>query len=73
MWHDTPHLILKKKDHNNFYGIIGVKHWYDDSPYTGSMYLQDNYLNSELANEKLEIPKDSKGEALITKNKQKYL
>jgi predicted amidohydrolase YtcJ len=71
MRHDTPHLIPEKKDSSDFYGIIGVKHWYDGSPYTGSMYLHDNYLNSELANEKLQIPKDNKGEALITKNKLK--
>ncbi|MDA0987297.1 MAG: amidohydrolase family protein, partial [Bacteroidetes bacterium] len=67
--HDMEHLLPKKNDNkNDFYNIIGVKHWYDGSPYAGSMYLSEAYLNSELANNRLDLPKNTKGIALIEKN-----
>jgi hypothetical protein len=72
MRHDMAHLLPEKRtDKNDFYDIIGIKHWYDGSPYVGSMYLQEDYLNSELASEKLHIPKDSKGAALLEKDSLK--
>ena len=71
MRHDTPDLIPEKKDNNDFYNIIGIKHWYDGSPYTGTMYIHENYLNSKLANDKLHIPQNSNGEALIKRKQLK--
>ncbi|MBT3174006.1 MAG: amidohydrolase [Lentimicrobiaceae bacterium] len=66
MRHDMAHLLPKNKNYkNDFYNIIGIKHWYDGSPYIGSMYLNEKYLNSELSNHKLHIPKNHKGAALI--------
>ena len=63
------HLLPKKPNGgNDFYGIIGIKHWYDGSPYIGSMYLNEPYLNTELSNNKLHIPKNHKGHALIEKD-----
>lgn len=69
MRHDMAHLLPKKSNGgNDFYGIIGIKHWYDGSPYIGSMYLNEPYLNTELSNNKLHIPKNHKGHALIEKD-----
>ncbi|SVE16448.1 uncharacterized protein METZ01_LOCUS469302, partial [marine metagenome] len=33
---------------NNVFGVSGVKLWYDGSPYTGTMLLDQPYLNNEL-------------------------
>ncbi|NRB65637.1 MAG: amidohydrolase family protein, partial [Saprospiraceae bacterium] len=69
--HDTPDLLPTKIDTNNFYGIIGVKHWYDGSPYTGSMFIEKPYLTTPLTTNKLAIPPNSRGEALVTKENLK--
>lgn len=68
MRHDRSHLLPEEPSGNDFYGIIGVKHWYDGSPYIGSMYMQEPYLETELTTEKLGIPGRSKGEALVSRN-----
>ncbi|NNF33794.1 MAG: amidohydrolase [Saprospiraceae bacterium] len=66
MRHDMVHLLPESRtNRNDFYDIIGVKHWYDGSPYIGSMYMDDPYKESELTTEKLDIPANSRGEALI--------
>ena len=65
---DRTYLLPEKKTDNDFYNILGVKHWYDGSPYTGSMYLQDPYKVSELTKNGLHIPDGSAGKALITKD-----
>jgi predicted amidohydrolase YtcJ len=68
MRHDMVKLLPKKRGkQNDFYDIIGIKHWYDGSPYIGTMYLDSAYLDSELTNERLHIPKESKGKRLIKK------
>ncbi len=67
MRHDMLHLLPKAKGkQNDFYDIIGVKHWYDGSPYIGSMYMEAPYLENELTTDKLKIPKNAKGKALIS-------
>ncbi|MCP4977267.1 MAG: amidohydrolase [Maribacter sp.] len=72
MRHDMAHLIPEQNDErNDFYGIIGVKHWYDGSPYIGSMYLNEPYLDTELTNHKLHIPTKHRGNALIGKDSLK--
>jgi len=48
---------------NNVFGMSGVKLWYDGSPYTGTMLLDQPYLNSELTIEGLGIEADSTGRA----------
>jgi predicted amidohydrolase YtcJ len=48
---------------NNVFGMSGVKLWYDGSPYTGTMLLDQPYLNSELTIEGLGIAADSTGRA----------
>lgn len=69
MRHDMLHLLPKTKGRqNDFYDIIGVKHWYDGSPYIGSMYMEMPYLDNELTNNKLKIAKNSKGKRLISQD-----
>lgn len=49
---------------NPFFRIQGIKLWHDGSPYTGSMYLEDPYLDTPLARA-LGIPPQSRGAAII--------
>jgi len=66
---DKDFLLPKTQPKNNdFYNIIGVKLWYDGSPYTGSMYLNKNYLNNDYNQIRLRIPKNSRGKALFTQD-----
>ncbi len=69
MRHDKAHLMPEQNiKRNDFYGIIGIKHWYDGSPYIGSMYLNEPYLDSELTNHKLHIPTKHRGKSLVEKD-----
>ena len=45
----------------------GVKLWYDGSPYTGNMFLDDPFLNSRLMQKSLGVPPDTCGYAMMTK------
>jgi predicted amidohydrolase YtcJ len=65
---DKDFLLPQKKTQNDFYNILGVKMWYDGSPYTGSMYLKQPYLVSDLTQNGLHIPDASRGKALIPKD-----
>lgn len=65
MRHDKAHLLPTVSSGDDFYDIIGVKHWYDGSPYIGSMYLDQPYQDSKLTNTTLSIPSGQRGEALI--------
>ncbi len=62
---DKTFLLPKSKKENDFYAILGVKHWYDGSPYTGSMYLEEPYMVSNLTRNGLHIPDGYKGKPLI--------
>ncbi len=64
--HDMSHLMPKeRKNSDDFYDIIGIKHWYDGSPYIGSMYLKEAYQSTPLTVEGLHIPEGHRGKALI--------
>ncbi len=66
MRHDREQLMPTKPNvTNDFFAIIGIKHWYDGSPYIGSMYLDKPYLDNEFNQEKLDIPKAHRGKNLI--------
>jgi len=62
---DKAFLLPKEKKDNDFYNILGIKHWYDGSPYTGSMYLEKPYLVSDLTRNGLHIPEGYSGKPLI--------
>ncbi|MBF0121115.1 MAG: amidohydrolase [Desulfobacterales bacterium] len=67
---DTPHLLPDSVENgDDFFKIIGVKFWYDGSPYTGSMYIKEPYLDSKLMKEGLIIQSGSVGKSVIEKNK----
>lgn len=47
--------------------VGGVKFWYDGSPYTGNMYLEAPFVNSELMQSGLGLPRDNCGYAMMPK------
>ena len=53
-----------RPDSDRFYQR-GAKIWYDGSPYSGNMHLDDNFLNSELMQTGLGLPADSPGYAMM--------
>ena len=61
--HHLPSSVDNGDDH---FKILGVKYWYDGAPYTGSMYLEDPYLESEFNHDKLHIGHNHRGEALLS-------
>lgn len=64
--HSTPDLFPKQIENgDDFFKICGMKIWYDGSPYTGSMYIRDAYLNSELMLKGLKIPANHRGQTVI--------
>lgn len=66
--HSTPDLFPKQIDNgDDFFKICGMKIWYDGSPYTGSMYIREPYLNSELMTKGLKIPANHSGQTVIDK------
>ncbi|MBC8312418.1 MAG: amidohydrolase [Candidatus Marinimicrobia bacterium] len=50
---------------DDFFKIVGIKFWYDGSPYSGSMYIDDPYLENNLTNEKLHYPHSHSGAPLL--------
>jgi len=63
-------LLLPDKIENgdDGYKIVGVKHWVDGSPYAGTMFLRQPYLDSELSRNILHISAGHTGKALIGVN-----
>ncbi len=71
---DMENLLPKSVDNgDDFFKVVGVKLWYDGSPYTGSMYLKTPYLHSDLTEHGFHIPKGHKGEALIDLEEMKAM
>jgi len=66
-------LSVKLGSGNDQYRNIGVKFWYDGSPYTGTMLLDKPYLNSELMQSCLGLPKDTCGHNILSKEELKEL
>ena len=67
--YDAAHLFPSSSANgDDFFKIMGVKLWYDGSPYTGSMYLDAPYLDNNFTNNVLHIPSGHTGIPLLTKN-----
>ena len=67
--YDAAHLFPSSSANgDDFFKIMGVKLWYDGSPYTGSMYLDAPYLDNPFTNNVLHIPPGHTGIPLLTKN-----
>lgn len=43
--------LPNKNNGNPFFKILGIKMWYDGSPYVGSMYMSSNYIDSNIVKE----------------------
>lgn len=66
--HSMPDLFPKAIENgDDFFKICGMKIWYDGSPYTGSMYIREPYLNSELMLKGLKIPTNHCGQTVISR------
>jgi len=65
--YDNAHLLPPSLDNGDDHQkIIGVKFWYDGAPYTGSMYLEEPYLDTRFNEEKLHIGHNHRGESLLS-------
>ena len=63
---DAKNLLPKSVNNgDDSFKILGVKFWYDGSPYTGSMYLNEPYSPSALNREKLSLSPAHNGSALL--------
>lgn len=49
--------------------FTGIKFWFDGSPYTGNMKMFDNYLENEIMQDRLYVPKNQNGEFLFEQEK----
>jgi predicted amidohydrolase YtcJ len=68
LMHTTPSLFPEKVENgDDFFKVCGMKLWYDGSPYTGSMYLKEPYLNSDLMTKGLKVPANHSGQTVIDK------
>lgn len=66
---DSPYPIPETPERTDSkFQIIGIKLWYDGSPYTGSMYLNEPYLASELMQEGLGLPRETFGSPVISRD-----
>ena len=49
--------------------MVGIKSWYDGSPYTGNMFMYDNYLENDIMQKKLYVPENQSGERLFSRDR----
>ena len=61
----SGYLPKPKNRGDDFFRFMGVKLWYDGSPYIGSMYMSRPYLASRYNLEAIHLPPGHRGEALI--------
>ena len=67
--YDAAHLLpSSSKNGDDFFKIVGIKFWYDGSPYTGSMYLEKPYLENYFTKNILHFPPAHSGSPLLTKD-----
>jgi predicted amidohydrolase YtcJ len=66
---DADHLLPESSNNgDDFFKLMGVKFWYDGSPYTGSMFLDEPYELSTVNQNKIHVPSGYSGKALWNKN-----
>ena len=62
---DADHLLpFSPNNGDDYFKMAGVKFWYDGSPYTGSMYLNEPFKSSTVNQEKIHVPTGHSGKAL---------
>ena len=63
---DSPFDLPSSPDRDDpSFQIVGIKLWYDGSPYTGSMYLSQPYEKSELMQQSLGLPAENRGSPVL--------
>jgi predicted amidohydrolase YtcJ len=62
---DTTFLPQKIANGDDFFKIMGVKCWYDGSPYIGSMYLRQPYIQSNFTIHGIHLTPSHQGESLF--------
>ena len=66
---DADHLLpFSPNNGDDYFKMVGVKFWYDGSPYTGSMYLNEPFKSSTVNQEKIHVPAGHSGKALWNKD-----
>lgn len=65
--HFYPEEAQERLSGDDRFRYLGTKYWIDGSPYTGTMLLDEPYLNSDLMQNRLGIAKDSVGQYMIPK------
>lgn len=58
--------VQTHRQSNDFFSIIGVKFWYDGSPYSASMYLEEPYAHSDFITKELGLDSLHQGSGLFT-------
>ena len=71
--HRFPGRLAEERGGNNRFRTTGVKFWYDGSPYTGNIFLQEPYVDSELMQKGLGLPANNCGQRLYAKEKFEQL
>lgn len=62
-------LLPEKEDNtDDFYKIIGIKMWYDGSPYSGSMYLHQPYIQSDFTVNGINLSPNHTSHSLLKKD-----
>ncbi|MDP5121764.1 MAG: amidohydrolase [Spirosomaceae bacterium] len=56
----------KIENGNDFFKIMGIKLWYDGSPYSGSMFLEQPYIESKFTIEDIHLAVGHTSSSLIT-------
>ncbi len=70
--YDAPHLLPSSVENgDDFFKFLGIKFWYDGSPYTGTMYMEDHYMDNELTNHRLHFPHSHSGAPLLVDDELK--
>jgi predicted amidohydrolase YtcJ len=58
----------KPGEGDDMFKNIGAKFWYDGSPYTGTMFLFEPYLENEFMQKSLGLPKNNSGHTVLSKD-----
>ena len=58
-----------KSGDSNKNRMVGIKTWYDGSPYTGNMFMYDNYLDNDIMQNRLYVPEKQCGERLFSRDR----
>jgi predicted amidohydrolase YtcJ len=71
---DAKELLPQQAENgDDFFKIMGIKLFYDGSPYIGSMYIRKPYIQSKLTKDGIHLSPNHRGEALLRPEEFKNL